>query len=144
VVPLPPIVRFARSGTVPLWLKVVVPVTVRLVTPDMVPELVAVVTAEIVRFALLGAEIVPALVRVVILERVAIAGKVIVDAELFVSVVGLNVRVPVSGKLMMPELVMVPPVTVIGEVDWKLMVLPELLRMPVLVRVVRAGKLRVI
>ena len=73
-----------------------------------VPVLLKVAAAEIVTVELFGAEIVPALVRVVILERVDVVGKVIVAPELLVRVVGLIVKVPVFGKVMVPELVTVP------------------------------------
>ena len=74
----------------------------------MVPEFVKVVTAETVAVELLIPEIVPALVRVVMLERVEVVGRVIVAPELLVRVVGLMVGVAPVAKAMVPEFVIVP------------------------------------
>ena len=109
-----------------------------------VPVLLKVVTPEKVTVELLAAVIVPALVRVVMLDNVAVVGRVIVAPELLVRVVGLKDKVPPDAKVMAPELVNVPPVTVKVEVVWKLIVSLELFVNPVLVSVVRAGKLRVV
>ena len=128
---------------VPELVKVVTPVIVVVVGKVRVPELSKVVIVRIPTDESPAAEIVPALVTVVILEMVAVAGNVKVAPVLLVKVVGLKFNVEPEAKLMVPELPMVPPVAVIEEVDWKLIVLSELLVMPVLVRVVRAGKLRV-
>ena len=99
---------------------------------------------EIVTLELLSADIIPALFIVLILESVVVAGNAKVAPELLVNVFGLKTKVPFVAKVTAPELVNVPPVSVIVEVDWKLMVLLALLVIPVLVMVVRTGKLRVV
>ena len=69
-----PIVRSVTFGRLPLWLNVPAPVTVRFVTPSIVPELLNVVTVEIVTLASLAAAIVPAFVTLVIFEMVEATG----------------------------------------------------------------------
>jgi len=126
-----------------------------------------VVAAEKVTVELLTlpVEIVPSLVRVVILDRVEVNGKVKVAPELLVKVVGLKDKVPVLGKVMFPELVTVVVVMVEAaedifivpelervvpdidraEVEEKFIVLPELLvNVPTLVIAVRDGKVSVV
>ena len=135
-----------------------------------VPELVNVVTVEIVTLASLAAAIVPAFVTVVMFETDEVAGSWKFAPALFVNVVGLRVRVESAGKVTVPEFVtvivavfekvvsleekfIVPEFVkclfatdvemVIGEAEEKLIVLSALLVKPVLVIAVRAGRLSV-
>jgi hypothetical protein len=70
---------------------------------------------DIVTFALLADEIVPALVIVVIPERVAVGGKGKVAPALLVKVVGPKTKVPFAGNVIEPEFV-TPMVAVLEKV----------------------------
>lgn len=142
-------------------------VMVAVVGSVSVPELATVPKfpiPEMVTLASLADDIVPALVRFVMLESVAVGGRGKVAPALLLNVVGLKFKVEPAAKVKAPELVtidvlpvlekvtvefekltvpelvklLVPEVEemVMGEVEEKLMVLPELLVIPALVMAV--------
>ena len=129
---VPEFVKVPPLASVIVWVagRVSVPVFEKVVIPDIVRE------------ELLPVEIVPALVRVVMLERVAVFGRVMVAPELLVRVVGERFAVAPDVNAIVPEFVMVPVIDMV-EAALKFVVQLALLLNPVLVIDVRDGKFRV-